>query len=238
MLIFIDKRSNNTAKQNLKKFGEVCEFETSGIVYDSISCHPDIFMCDINGKLIVAPNIPLVYLDLLKKHNLLYIIGKKSVSQLYPNTCFYNAFCSEKYLIHNLKYTEPEIKNEFKNGIQINVNQGYCRCNIIQIGNTIITSDGGIFKTLLNYTSDIIYIDPTQIELKGVKNGFFGGCCGVFENKLFVNGSISKLKEKKQIKNILKQNDFELIELHQGNLFDGGGILILKDKMDMSAFDG
>ena len=58
MLIIADKRIPNEAKNNLQRFGELVLLKTSGITEESISGHPDIFICEAAGKIIVAPDLP------------------------------------------------------------------------------------------------------------------------------------------------------------------------------------
>ena len=70
----------------------------------------------------------------------------------------------------------------------------------------------------------VLYIDPKQIKLEGQKNGFFPGCCGVWKNNLIVCGSTKNLKEKAELDKFLKENNFNLIELYDGELIDVGSI--------------
>ena len=72
--------------------------------------------------------------------------------------------------------------------------------------------------------TSILYIDPKQIKLEGHDNGFFPGCCGVWKNNLIVCGSTKYLKEKAELDKFLKDNDFNLIELYDGELVDVGSI--------------
>ena len=73
-----------------------------------------------------------------------------------------------------------------------------------------------------------LYIDPKQIKLEGHDNGFFPGCCGVWKNNLIVCGSTKYLKEKAELDKFLKDNDFNLIELYDGELVDVGSVFQLK----------
>ena len=70
----------------------------------------------------------------------------------------------------------------------------------------------------------VLYIDPKQIKLEGHDHGFFPGCCGVWKNNLIVCGSTKHLKEKAALDKFLKDNDFNLIELYDGELVDVGSI--------------
>ena len=74
----------------------------------------------------------------------------------------------------------------------------------------------------------VLYIDPTQIKLEGQKNGFFPGCCGVWKNNLIVCGSTKNLKEKTELDKFLKDNNFNLIELYDGDLIDVGSVFLIE----------
>lgn len=75
--------------------------------------------------------------------------------------------------------------------------------------------------------TSVLYIDPKQIKLEGQKNGFFPGCCGVWKNNLIVCGSTKNLKEKKELEKFLKDNNFNLIELYDGELIDVGSFMVI-----------
>ena len=70
----------------------------------------------------------------------------------------------------------------------------------------------------------VLYIDPKQIKLEGHDHGFFPGCCGVWKNNLIVCGSTKYLKEKAELDKVLKDNNFNLIELYDGELVDVGSV--------------
>ncbi|MBR0323159.1 MAG: radical SAM protein [Bacteroidales bacterium] len=81
-------------------------------------------------------------------------------------------------------------------------------------------------EKLMAYSSQLtaLYIDPKQIKLEGHNHGFFPGCCGVWKNNLIVCGSTKYLKEKEELDKFLKDNNFNLIELYDGELVDVGSI--------------
>jgi hypothetical protein len=230
MLIFVDKHIPDPAKIKLSFYGEVIDFETKGIVYESISCHPDIFFCQTPDTLIVSPDCPEVYFKLLNDNNILHEIGEKHLSATYPNTAHYNAVFTEKYFVHNLKHTDNKIiesVNSRAGVIKIDVKQAYTRCNLVVVKDIFLTSDKGVFLKLKTAGEKTFYVDPSNIFLTGFKNGFFGGCCGTFDDKLFVIGTLRYIIESKCLTDILSKNNIELVELYDGRLFDGGGVLFV-----------
>ena len=235
--IIADSRMPEDAKKNLKKLGNVLFINPTSVTYNSISSHPDIFFFQKDDALIYAPNAPKRIIKELKKRKIKLIEGKKEVGKKYPETVPYNAVGIGNLLIHNLNHTDETILSSYEN--HINVNQGYTRCNLLALNeNAFITSDVGIFNVVNSQqTTDnslypheshvgtsILYIDPKQIKLEGQKNGFFPGCCGVWKNNLIVCGSTKNLKEKAELDKFLKDNNFNLIELYDGDLIDVGSI--------------
>lgn len=242
MLIIIDKRIPEAAKQTLATYGELLEFATHGITYDAISGHPDIFFCQTPGGLVVAPNTPAEFLLQLDSKNINYTTGEKPVGSKYPETARYNAVVTNNYLIHNTSVTDTSILNAIliftlpqfsifnPDGYrdQFSIHQAYTRCNLIALDEGhYITSDRGIEKALKSRNLEVLFVSPEGIILPGFANGFFGGCCGILDDKLFITGSLHCYPGGEKVRQFSKKAGFRVIELYDGPLFDGGGILFI-----------
>ncbi len=226
MLILADKRIPEKAKNSLIKYGEVLFLETKGITYPAISGHPDIFFCQTGTDLVVAPNAPKNIKKQLLINRTHFIEGTQNVGINYPETARYNAVITDSILIHNLKYTNAAINVNCKSLRHIHVNQAYTRCNLIALENRrFITSDIGIEKVLSGSGLEVLFVHPEGIILPGFDHGFIGGCCGVYEDKIFFIGSLNHFPEGDKIRSFVK--GFEIIELYDGPLFDGGSIIII-----------
>ena len=219
------------AKKSLSKMGTVKWLEPSDKAYSSISSHPDIFFfckderhCD---TVVCAPNI-----DDRIMHALSFVIGEKEIGHKYPETVLYNAVGVGNVLIHNLLYTDLSILDLYKKmstkSVQINVNQGYTRCNLLALDErNFITSDFGIKKVLEEHNCNVFYVDPHQITLPGQKYGFFPGCCGLVDDTVVVCGALKHLKEYKELKKFIRRNGMKIIELYDGELVDVGSIFFV-----------
>lgn len=228
MQILIDKKIPEQAKKSLLSFGEIIELETEGICYEAISGHPDIFFSQICNQLIVAPNLPASYKKLLQQKNVSYLEGDLAVGKKYPDSSRYNVVATEKYLIHNFRNTDSNITDAAEDQDLIHVDQGYTRCNLVALKNDrFITSDKGIEKMLKRYDLDILYVNPEGIQLPGHKNGFIGGCVGVLNDQIFIIGSVANYVWADEFKNHLTKWGYEIVELYDGPLFDGGGVLFI-----------
>lgn len=228
MLIIVDQKIPQQAKNELKKLGKVIELSTKGITYEAISGHPDIFFSKLDNQLVLAPNLPQKYIKLLDDNEVNYLVGEEAVGEKYPTSSKYNVVCNEHYLIHNFRNTDSIITRYAEDLDLIHVDQGYTRCNLLSIGNgSYISSDKGISKVLNRYKLECFTVDPSNIKLAGFKHGFFGGCCGLKEDKLYVLGSLNHLNDADKLRSYLKSKSIEVVELYEGPLFDGGSILFL-----------
>ncbi len=226
--IILDNRLPESAKKNLGKYGDLLSIQTNGITYDAISGHPDIFCCKTNDNLIIAPNLPLQIKKTIVDSNIAFIEGEQPIGNKYPETAKYNAVCTDELLIHNFRYTDVMITRNYEDVELIHVDQGYTRCNLIPLPeNKFITSDHGIERVLKRYNLDVLFVDPIEIILPGMKHGFIGGCCGIFEDKLFLSGRLKYYSDGEKMKKYVQDAGIEIIELYDGPLFDGGSILFL-----------
>ena len=230
MLAIIDARSSKEAKENLSKYvDDILFFETNGITYNSISGHPDIFIFQEKNKLAIAPNAPEQLFNFLKKHKINFQIGKRGIDETYNNSVKYNCVVSDNFLLHKIGFTEDLILKNNTDKTFINLPQAYTRCSILHLKDDIfITSDLGIKKVLDNNKIRNFFFSPENIQIVDHKNGFFGGTCGVFDNKIFFNGNIDKHKDGAVLSNFLEELNFEIFCLHNDYLYDGGGIFFIK----------
>ncbi len=228
MLIFVDGRWPATIRKNLSQYGTCVPFATKNIVYDAIAGHPDIFFCQQDNNLVVAPNLPEKYFKRLHEHQINFIKGKLPVGNKYPATALYNAVVTQKYLIHNPQITDPVLQKTFSEKETIPVKQGYVRCNLLPLHEDVfITSDKGIEKALLDRGLEVHYFSPKGIRLPGYPHGFLGGCLGIHNRTVFVAGSMSHFAEGPKLAGWLQQRGYETVELYNGIWQDGGGIFFM-----------
>ena len=228
MLIIHDSRLPDEAIRNLQLYGECLSFHTEKITYEAIAGHPDIFFCPIDGDIVVALNTPTHFVDCLLARGFNIRKGENFVGGQKYNSTSYNAVVTDQYIIHNRKYTDPSILNYLGRRIFMHVNQGYTRCSLFPLkNNNFITSDKGVEKTLCHNKINCCYISCEEILLPGFPYGFLGGCMGGYQNKIFIIGKLEYLSEGAKVYDFLRKLDYEIIELYDGMLFDGGGLFFL-----------
>lgn len=230
MLAIIDSRAPKDAITNLKKHvDDVFQFESTGITYNSISGHPDIFIYQDESNLVVAPNAPLSLLEFLDAHKVRYVFGENKVAENFENSVAYNCIGTEHYFFHKAGFTDPIILKLNPNKELINLPQGYTRCSLTHLGNNkYITSDKGIEKKLLDKNLDCFYFSPEQISILDHKHGFLGGTTGSYRNKIFFIGNIDLHKDGFALRNYIEDLGIEIVSLSHNFLYDGGGIIFIE----------
>jgi len=228
MLIFHNTNLPQKAKSALSLYGETVDFTAPGLVYEAVCGHPDLFITQVGSELIVAPNIPIRYLQLLNERKISYRIGQTPVGFRYPESAKYNVVTTGKHFIYNLHISDPLLLEIDNNLEKIHVNQGYTRCNLLSLSDMhFITSDQGIYKTLLMKELQVLFVNPAGIELPGFNHGFFGGACGVLQKTVFISGSLKYHLQGEIIRQFIADAGYSFAELYDGPLFDGGGIIFV-----------
>lgn len=173
-----------------------------------IADHPDLSLFKIADKtLVVDESVFSYYKEKLEGYKL---IKGASVGIKYPQDALYNVVRFKDFYIHN-DFTEKNIENFFSvNKISfLKVNQGYSRCSIIPLKNSLITSDFGIYKALKDKL-EIELVDEDNVYLDGFDKGFLGGTCGLVGNKLIFTGDISEHKVYQKIKDLCQRENIEI----------------------------
>lgn len=209
--IYLSETANTLLQNHLKKCGhKIRIIEKSDITYDPVSSHPDIYMCSL------GPGMP-VFFGCPEK------IGNK-----YPDNIIYNAACTGKYFIHNLKYSDPELLGFVKksgNVITIHVPQGYTKCNTLTVDeNSIITSDAGICKACSGIL-DTLLITPGHIKLENFPYGFIGGASGRVGDTIIFNGDLEAHPDHLKIIDFISTRGLDIKYFKEYPLEDIGSII-------------
>lgn len=229
LIAIVDHRcSPNVQKQLLNYVGEVFPFRSEGITYESISCHPDIFLYQDKNHLIVAPNAPQELFDLLNSNNISYKIGQSVIGALLSDSCFYNCVSTTDAFFHKKGFTDPMIQNLNKEKRFIALPQSYTRCSMLPLSDkAFITSDAGIHNVLQREQISSFLFSPEEIRIAIHRNGFLGGTCGISNGKIFFLGNPLRHKGGRALCQFIEAAGLEVISLSDEMLYDGGGIFFL-----------
>ena len=230
MICFVDYRTTDNEINSLKKLNyDVIKIPKDNNLYEAINGHTDIQLNILNNNtLIVNKNINLSFKELLKTKNINFIESDSTLLSKYPSNISLNAYITENYLVHNLKFTDKKILEYCKNKKSINVNQGYTKCSILPLREkSIITNDTGIYNILKNENFDILLLPFGDIELTGFNYGFIGGVGGMISNdSMAFFGSLDNYAFGNEVKKFLYKYDIKPIYLSNTKLIDRGSLLV------------
>ena len=215
-MIYVSSEADNRLKSWLSSRGfAVSEFRTDGIVSGPLSCHPDMFMC----KMGVSDDAEIISY---------FTQDEIRMSSEYPNDIPFNAACTGKYFIHNLKYTAPVLlKRAEELGFeQINVKQGYAKCSTLIVDeDSVITYDRGLGKACAAAGMDVLMITPGHVLLPGYDTGFIGGASGRIKDTVIFNGDLSAHPDFDPIKRFIEERGLSVKWFPEWPLTDIGSII-------------
>lgn len=189
-----------------------------------IADHPDLSLFVLDDQnIVVADEVYDYYKEKIPSYNL---IRGESTEKTYPMDAIYNVVRFNDYYVHN-DFTETNIKKYFsdRNIAHLSVKQGYTRCSSIVLKSTILTSDFGIYKSLKDKI-DIELLDEDTVALDGFDQGFLGGTCTLYEDKLIFTGDISKHRAYPKIKEICQKESIKIF-FPKCPLVDLGSLIFL-----------
>lgn len=215
--IYLSKNAHSMLIEYFENKGFSINLVTGSPNFSSlIASHPDIYMC----RLGVRDEAPVFFGDSGK-------LGEK-----YPADIIYNAACTERFFIHNLKYTDSELlKAVDALGMKkVNTRQGYSKCSIALIDeSSAITSDEGSAKAMAGAGMDVLLIEKGHIVLKGYDYGFIGGTCGVVDGEIIFNGNLSAHPDFEAIREFIESRGVRLRYFPEYPLEDIGSIICSVD---------
>ncbi len=225
---FISEKGHACVKTYLRSKGQLVELSNNLDVDTSIATHPDVWLVNIKGQLIVAPNICEGLLSILKDSELAYVLGNHQPHSPYPGHIPYNVVVLDRYLLHNLDVTEPKLLEAARVGglTPIHVRQGYTKCSTVVVdGRSIITSDLGISKSISALDIECLVVQEGFVSLDPFPYGFLGGASGRVEDALVWNGSLEHHPDREAIRAFVKSKGLKNIEFEGMPLIDIGTII-------------
>lgn len=201
-------------------YSAVC-VRTEGLTAGPLSRHPDMFMCRL-GISDEAPIISCLDLPGLDAPN------AALPGQSYPQDIIYNAACTGRYFIHNLKFTAPALLTAARDlGMElIDVRQGYTKCSTVIVdGSSVITYDKAIAAPCSAAGLDVLLIRPGHIRLPGYDTGFIGGTSGRLGDTVYFNGDLTSHPDCSAIISFIESKGLRLKWFREWPLTDIGSLI-------------
>lgn len=206
---------------------EVTRIHTEGIVLEPLADHPDIFMC----RLGISEDSEIVFSRYFRAEADSHIegcSGGTALNPVYPGDIAFNAACTGRFFIHNLKYSAPELLEAAKDrGMTlINTRQGYSKCSTVIVDeNSVITYDDAIAKPCEAAGMNVLKIRPGHILLPGFDTGFIGGTSGRIGDTLIFNGDLAAHPDFEAIKEFVCGRGLNIKWFEEWPLTDIGSII-------------
>ena len=233
MICFVDYRISIVEEKSLKNLGvKIIKVPPCNNLYNAIKGHVDIqlnILSKIEKKVIVQKDINDSFKKELTNNNINFIESKNSLGEKYPSNIALNSLILDNYFIHNLNFSDENLLESQKNKTLVNVKQGYTKCSSLVVNNnSIITSDKGIYNSLLKHNFDILLLPPGDIILDGLDYGFIGGTGGLISpSTMAFFGSLEKYAYGEEVKKFLKKHNYKPIYLSNSKLYDRGSLFTL-----------
>lgn len=229
-LAVVDARSDEGIVERLHDFAEeVFLFRSEGITYESISCHPDIFIYQNHDDVVLASNTPQPLLDKLQTLNIPYRLGNSSIGEVLRNSCYYNCVATDHAFFHREGFSDEVVLTLNKPKRVVSLPQSYTRCSMLALNNeSFITSDAGIAKVLRREGYEVFFFDPRDIHIPVHAYGFLGGTCGKLGNQLLFMGNPLRHKDGAALCRFVEAHGVEVVALSDGYLYDGGGLFFFE----------
>lgn len=229
-LALVDGRSALNVLERLGDFAdEVVPFMTDGVTYESVSCHPDIFVYQDEMGLVVAPNSPRALFDALNRHSVCFEIGTSLVGSLLENSCYYNCVATKNSFFAKCGFADVCVTDRNLQKRFVNLPQSYVRCSMLSLPDeAVITSDRGIEKCVRKEGYECFYFSPEDIRIKVHKYGFLGGTCGMLHEDIIVfNGNPLRHDSGRGLYDFLEKHEVRPVALADDYLYDGGGLFFI-----------
>ena len=234
MIAAIDPRMPCSAKTRLKDICEVIELPPFGALDSRVASHPDMLIFELGGKLFLSRDYYKVAKSeidsIIASIGLSPVLTDDKFTSNYPGDIKFNAFTVSDFLIGNTEYISRDLKDFASDcGIkQVKVRQGYAKCSTLVLKDAVISADKGICDAVRAVGCDALQISPGDVLLDGYDCGFLGGASGVYKNKIFFCGDITKHKDFESISEFSAARGYDIISLSGEPLYDVGTILFFE----------
>ena len=213
----------------LSRLGEYAEelfpFRTQGITYESVSCHPDVFVYQDSTTTLLAPNVPQALAEKLASLAVPFHWGGSPVGESLKDSSLYNCVSTDTCLFHRRGYTDEALLALNRGKRFVELPQSYTRCSMFPLSDhAFITSDAGIHKALERAGFSSFLFSPAEIRIPVHAYGFLGGTCGRWGNQLFFLGNPLRHKEGEALLRFVEANGLAPVSLSDDYLYDGGGV--------------
>lgn len=212
-------------RKTLGRFGKVSVLKPHPSLPSPIASHPDTLFASVGDGIFTYPD----YTDgiaLLGSLGVGCSVVSCRAGNVYPLDAQINCFELGGALFCRAKSTANELLA--KAGKVADVNQGYAHCSSAVFGDSLITSDIGIYEKARSLSIDALLISPGGVSLDGYGCGFIGGACGQICHSAVFFGDPRLHPDGKRIVDFVNSKGFEVVPLGDGPLADHGSLIFIE----------
>lgn len=216
----------------LEKICDVYHLPPDAAIAPPVSTHPDMIISLIGGTAV----IPAAYgeennglCEFLSGAGYDVVLSSVARGEKYPSDIGLNCAIGNGFIICRAASADPTVLciAEKLGYDVIDVKQGYAGCSCIVCENAVITSDTGIYNSVIASGRESLLVPNSGIVLPGYNTGFIGGCGGFSSGVLYFTGDINSVPAGGLIRGFAKRRGYDIVLLSTGKLTDFGGIKFL-----------
>lgn len=235
MIAVIDQRQPSAVVAALRRRGmTVIALPPFPALAAPVASHPDMLLLRI-GRHILAHGdyyrVAASQIDnIITASGMKLVICDDVINSEYPHDVVFNAAVVGDRLLCRADSLSQNAHRlaESENLEVINVRQGYAKCSTCVVSDdAIITSDRGIAAAAAAHGIDVLTIRAGHIRLPGYETGFVGGATGHDAEHVYFSGSLDTHPDADAIRRFCAAHGKSAVSLSEGELFDGGTIMII-----------
>ncbi len=228
-----DERISYKCERALMKEGfKIIKLPPSKNISTALASHPDMIMFS-HGKSIItsaeySESHPYIFSDIREYTQNEKITFTSDIHKSkYPYDAIFNALVIDDMIFLKADTVSQNIIDyAVECGLKIiNTNQGYPACTTLAFGKNAVTADKGMSKILKANGICVTDIQNGGISLPPYEYGFIGGASGVYGDKVYFLGDISRHPSADIITNSIINAGYTPCSLSDEELCDLGGII-------------
>ena len=235
MICLVDERISKKCERSLLLRGaRLIKLPPSEKLPSPMASHPDMLLFLHKNRIITSAEYceryPYIFTDIREfSDSAKFTFTDDVFENKYPRDAIFNALTvGDRVFLKKDTVSRTVISYAESCGFDIvQVKQGYPACTVLAFGNSAITADLGMARTLSDYGVKVTLIENGDITLPPYEYGFIGGASGVYKNEVYFLGDINSHRDAKKICDAVKAEGFNPISLSDEPLADLGRILFV-----------
>ena len=199
-----------------------------------VRTHADLMLLPLGDRFFIYSELARQYPELIAEaEELGFETAEQSghPSEHYPDDIALNCLAVGRYIFCRKDCVSRQVLEyaERCGYTAVNTRQGYARCTACPVSDRgIITADPSVRTAALSVGLDVLEITVGGVLLPCYDYGFIGGACGVYRDKLYFAGDLSKHPDGERIEKFCRSLGVEAVSLSDEPLTDVGSMFFVE----------